>query len=171
MTNLISFHPKMLALANALYSEIIALPREVRLDDKERTGIAIFMREIGTRDLITGSVANPSEAAKVFAVEKAVRSAVLEHYSSQNSADPEKLQYPGSLTIDLDGLKIQASISGLQSDEDAVASLILLAHYSGWSVKACIDHIQERKGELPVVIFEPEHYLRKVLVKYNLIES
>ncbi len=67
----------LLDFAENLFDDLIALPKDIRPDDKERTGVKILIREIGTRNIIFESIGKPSEASQFFAIEKAVRSETL----------------------------------------------------------------------------------------------
>lgn len=151
-------------LANSLFNEITNLSKEIRPDDKERTGVQIMIREIGTRNLMFQSIQKPSEAAQFFSVEKAVRSATLGHAASQNSEDPDKMQFAGSVTITLpDGTQYQASISGLKAPEDVGIAIVLLSYAVQWSVAAVIQNIKDHNGMLPDFLSDQKHYMRKVM--------
>lgn len=114
-------------IAALAYYKITKLPKSIRPDDKERTGIQIFVRVPGTRNLIYFPISEPSEAAKVFSIEKAIRSAILNNATSEESADPSIMQYAGSVTICLDGVEYQVSVSGLKAEEDVAVAVIVLS--------------------------------------------
>ena len=131
------------------FEQLLKLPNDIRNDDKERTGIQVFAWEPGTRNLIYFPVSNPSEAAQIFSVEKAVRSYVLDDASSQNSQDVSKLRFPGSVTVTIDGITITVSVSGLQSHEDVfIAIQILAGIFNKTTASICLS-IVEQGGELP----------------------
>lgn len=131
------------------FEQLLKLPNDIRNDDKERTGIQVFAWEPGTRNFIYFPVGNPSEAAQIFSVEKAVRSYVLGDASSQNSQDIAKLRFPGSVTIIINGITIIVSVSGLQSHEDVfIAIQILAGIFNKTTASICLS-IVEQEGELP----------------------
>ncbi len=147
-----------------LFDQIVSIPDEIRVDTTDkRTGIQIFMREVGTRNSVFISIHQPSENAQTFAVEKAVRSETLGHYSSQNSEDPYEMKFRGSVTVDFAADKYQASVSGLKGEEDVAVAVILLSLVVGLSVQYIIDKIVEKNGQLPDSFFDKRHYLNAIL--------
>jgi hypothetical protein len=151
-------------VAQFLFDSIVELPKEIRPDDKERTGIKFLIREIGTRNLILDSVSKPSEAAQFFAIEKAVRSETLGHTSSQNSSDPDKMKFPGSITMNyLNKTFLQCSVSGLKGEEDVFVAVVLLARAFNVPVSYVIKMVELRGGELPWQFKKEGHYLYEML--------
>ena len=71
--NLAERKEELTALAEELFKKIIALPKEVRGDMKERTGICVLFWVPRSRNLMIIEIGKPSEAARFFAIEKAVR--------------------------------------------------------------------------------------------------
>jgi hypothetical protein len=154
-------------IAQVIFETITGLPKDIRSDDKERTGIKILLREIGTRNLILESINKPSEAAQFFAIEKAVRSEMLKHYASQNSEDSTKMRFAGSITLNyLNKTLLQCSVSGLKAEEDVFIAVILLARASKTPVSYVIDMIELGRGELPDQFKQEGHYLNKMLKPY-----
>ena len=131
------------------FEQLLKLPNDIRNDDKDRTGIQVFIWEPGTRNFIYFPVGEPSEAARVFAIEKAVRSNVLGDASSQNSQDVSKLRFSGSVTININGVTIVASVSGLQSHEDVFVAIQVLAKLSDETTTSICLSIVDQDGELP----------------------
>ena len=136
----------LLAVAENLFQLITDLPSNIRPDEKERTGIKIFVREVGTRNLMLGSVGHPSEAAQFFATEKAVRSETLGHFSSQNSEDPGQMKFAGSVTVSFRGAKYQASVSGLKAEEDVFIAVSLLASLLNTHASNIVTNVVENHG-------------------------
>ncbi len=149
----------LLDFAEKLFDKLIYLPKDVRPDDKERTGIKILIREIGTRNIFLRSIAKPSEAAQFFAIEKAVRSETLGHATSQNSEDPEKMKYAGSVTA----FNYQVSVSGLKADEDVFIAIAVMAKFLDESIESVIFDIEEKGGLLPEWCSKKNFYHWKVL--------
>src|SRR6056297_2452844 len=89
----------IIAVATELFEKFVNMPKNVRPDNKERTGIQVLVWQPGTRNFLMVSVGEPSEAARFFAVEKAVRSLQNGDVSSGNSADPDIMQFSGSVSI------------------------------------------------------------------------
>ena len=141
-------HSKRMSLLNfaeTLFTNFTALSNVVRSDEKVRTGIKILIREIGTSNIILESIGKPSEAAQFYAIEKAVRSETLGHAASQNSANPEKKKFAGSITA----FNYQVSVSGLKADEDVFISVALMAKFLGESIENVIFEIVQKGGLLP----------------------
>lgn len=150
-------------LAEEFFKTITQLPREIRPDDKERTGVKLFLREINTDNILMLSILNPSERAQFFSIEKAVRSATLLHAASQNSENPDKMEFAGSITITLeDGSKFQSSTSGLKAPEDVGLSIVTLAYAVQWSTLDVINNVRKNGGKLPSFLSDQQHYMRKV---------
>jgi len=119
----------------------------------------IYIREPDTRNLIFAPIFNPTCAAQAFSVEKAVRSHLLGDFSSQNSANPEKMQFAGSVTVYLVGVYIQVSSSGLLTPEDVAISVMLQARIWQLSPAHICEHIQKNGGLLPECFDDGNHYL------------
>ena len=162
--NLPDLELSVIAYGEVLFSQITNLPLSERLDDKKRTGIQVLIREIGTKDnLLFVSVFQPSQRAMFFACEKAARSDAHGDYSSANSADPDNFQYPGSITVEIDGQKFQASVSGLKSEEDVYIASQMLAFVLNKKVKHILLRIVQCEGRLPNEFFTHGHYLFNLL--------
>ena len=101
-------------------------------------------------------------------MEKAVRSWAHGDYSSQNSADPAKLCYTGCVSVKMRGQVIQASCSGLESEEDAAGSVIILASLFQVTAKEICDNVLKHHGQLPDEFFDRYHYLNWILKNPNL---
>ena len=154
---------KLVMVATNLFNEIISLPPSIRKDEKERTGIQVFIREPGTRNLVFFSVESPSAAAMTFSVEKAIRSYLHGDSSSENSADPDRMEFQGSVTVDIDGVKLQASVSGLFGEEDTLVAVKVLAYiFDVTSLEIC-KNIMEHDGKLPIRFFTEGDYLCKFI--------
>lgn len=153
----------LVELLTKSFFELITLPKEVRPDEKERTGIQVLIREPDTRNLLFFSIGIPSEAAIFFSGEKAVRSHIKGDFSSQNSADPKKMEYAGSVTMAIGGTTIQASASGMKAEEDVALMIRALAYIFNVDTKDVCCHIEVNKGRLPDCFFLPSHYLFKFL--------
>lgn len=154
-------------LSENYFERIINLPAEVRRDTKTRTGIQILIKEVDTKNLICFPVNFPSEQAQHFVHEKAIRSEFWNHSASQNSENPELFQYRGSVTVCINGKRIQSSTSGLMGDEDVFISIVNLAHVTGLSVKEVIKNIKTNDGLLPSSFNDKKHYLHQMLEELN----
>jgi len=161
--NLNSIRGMLIAEAYKRYDELRNLPADERKEEKAPTGIQIFIREPGTRNAIHASIYHPSEAAQIFSVEKAVRSYTLGDFASQHSENPEKMQYRGSLTVNINGVLIQASVSGLDADEDVYEAANLLAKIFAMTPLEILRHVVENNGQIPATFKQKTHYLYKLL--------
>jgi len=161
--DLVGRRAHFVAYATELFDKITHLPKEIRPDNKERTGIQIYLREVGTRNSVFASIYEPSEQAQIFSVEKAIRSETLGDYSSQNSEDPDYMKFRGSLSILFNKSRIQASCSGLSGDEDTAISLLLLSFLTQLSVDSLIKHVLVQGGMIPECFFDRNHYLYKLI--------
>jgi len=161
------------AAASRCFIHLVSLPESVRKDEKKRTGIQVLVREPGTRNLVYESIYEPSEAAKFFSVEKAVRSYLRGDVSSTNSENPEKMEYTGSITyVVIVGEKyLQVSVSGLKAEEDVTIAIIVTAAVVKVPPLDIMKRIQEMGGKLPDVLFDKDGYLYRMLADSDGIFS
>ncbi|MBP9715056.1 MAG: hypothetical protein KBD52_01020 [Candidatus Pacebacteria bacterium] len=160
-----NFRADIHELASLLFDEIKNTPYPLRQDDRERTGLAILVREIGADNQIYVTVDKPSDGGKFYVSEKATRSELLEHWTSGNSADKSKRRYHGCITFLMDGKKFQVSTSGLQEHEDVAVSLRVASQLSGKKVSTIVAVIQSHDGILPEWVDNNTHYLHAVMAK------
>ena len=163
MTDLITYKDLIIETAIRAYVKIMNLPDEIRKDDKVRTGIQVFVRQPGTRNLIYFSVAEPSDAAKVFSVEKAVRSHLRGDAASQNSENEEKMEFRGSLSAKFNGIEIEASTSGLLGSEDVAVGVLILAQIFNKTTDEICANVIERSGKIPATFFDERSYISKIV--------
>ncbi len=157
--NLLEKKEFLFQTASLLFKKITSLPQDIRPDIKERTGIAVLVREIGTANIVYFTIENPSDAAKFFVSEKAIRSEILEDYASQNSENPDKLKFAGSITIEIDGKKFQFSCSGLKANEDVFIDITLACFLFGLKANVCINMVKDKGGKMPDFYSEELNYL------------
>ena len=161
---------KIRTTAQKYFDHLANLPKEVRSDTKKRTGIQIFVREPGTRNFAYVSVGQPSEAAKIFAIEKAVRSDVLGDICSQDSEDAENMRFAGSVSVptfyqkltvgtNYHKANIQASVSGLKAEEDVYVAMTVLATIFNCKLRNIPLMTVENGGKVPGCFFDRHHYL------------
>lgn len=151
-------------LGNLLFDEIKNTPYPTRRDDRERTGLAILVRELGGDNQIYVTVDQPSDGARFYVSEKATRSEIFEHWTSGNSADKSKRRYHGCITFRIDGKRYQVSTSGLQEGEDVAVSLRVASQLSSEKVSTIMADIRSHGGILPDWVEDKSHYLYKVMV-------
>lgn len=147
------------AVATEMFEKFVNMPRDVRPDDKERTGIQVLVWQPGTRNLVLVTVREPSEAARFFAIEKAVRSETNGHYSSENSAEPKQMMFAGSITLQLndipgfeelsDEVVLAVSTSGLKAEEDVVVSASIQSKLTGLTFEEVCQEVDNNDGDLP----------------------
>jgi hypothetical protein len=146
-------------VATEIFEKFVNMPQDVRPDDKERTGIQVLVWQPGTRNLVLVSVKEPSEAARFFAIEKAVREDTHGHYSSENSAEPKFMMFAGSISLQMDEIPgfeelghdavLTASTSGLKAEEDVAVSAAILAKLTGLSIDEICENVNFNDGVLP----------------------
>jgi len=157
------FRGRLIARAYQCFDEITGLGPKVRMDETPRTGIRIYVTESQTRNSVFTFIYRSSENAQSFAVEKAVSSFTRGEFASQNSENPEKMEFCGSLTVNFDGIIIQASTSGLQGSEDVYVSANLLSEAFSVTVKEILANVVAHGGMLPEEFFDSNHYLCHLL--------
>lgn len=149
----------VIAVATELFEKFVSMSKDVRSDDKKRTGIQVLVWEPGTRNLVMISAKDPSEAAKFFSIEKAVRAECNFDHSSQNSANPGKMQFAGSVALQMNEIPgfgnlsgnaiLVASTSGLKEEEDVAVSIAILSKITGLTFKEVCNIIDLNDGLLP----------------------
>ncbi|MEI8007924.1 MAG: hypothetical protein WCI00_00250 [bacterium] len=154
-------------LGNQLFDYITGLPKDIRPDDKERTGIQILGRVLRSRNLVMVPIKEPSEAARFFAVEKSVRTESNSDKTSGDSEDVDSLHYQGCVSIYIDDNEIHVSVSGLKAEEDVTVGIIILSGVTDISIAKIIKQIRKDGGVLPKQIFKKGHYLYELLQKYR----
>lgn len=158
MIDLNSERQGVIDLATELFEKFVTMPKDLRPDKKERTGIQILIWESGTKNLLMASIKEPSRFSKFFAVEKAVRMNINYHSSSANSANFDAMEFPGSVSAWLNDLSdfeyegdpfITASTSGLRPEEDVAISVAILAEITGVPFATICKNIDSYGGILP----------------------
>lgn len=132
--------------ANRLFYKIIRTPSSIREDSKNRIGIAVLCREIGTDNIVYFTVGVPSDTAKFLVSEKATRSEIRGEYSSRNSKDKAQLQFAGAITVEIEGRRFQASCSGLKEAEDEFISIDLLSISLNLKKEEIIKQLRNKKA-------------------------
>lgn len=151
-----------------LFDYLTGLSEDIRTDNEERTGIQIFGKVAGTKNIVTVAVRDPSEETRIYAIEQAVRTECFMHKTSQDSEDIGRNQLAGSVSMyfdgkDIDGEDIHLSVCGLKPEENVVLAIILLAKILEVSIDEVIYDIQQDNGTLPDEIFQKDHYLKKLI--------
>lgn len=158
MINLNEKRNEVFEIASELFEKFTNMPKTVRTDEKERTGVQVVVWEPGTRNLIMVSVGEPSEAARFLAVEKAVRANAYADGTSSESEVASLNRFAGALSIFWDfgetekgqgRSEIFASTSGLKSEEDVAISIAVLAKITGKKFSEICDIIFHCDGQLP----------------------
>jgi len=180
MINLNDRRQEIIDVATEAFEIITGLPKNIRQDEKERTGIQVLVIQPGTRNLVYVSIKEPSEAAKFFAAEKAVRANILSDVSSGNSENLESMQFSGCISVFVDELvegmpdkMLQASVSGLNSEEDVTIAVLILAKLLKVKPYDICKNIISNFGRLPNFFYEDanqeSHYLWQTpgLLLYN----
>lgn len=152
---------------NKLFTYLVKLPQDVRPDKQKRTGIQVFAKIIGTRNQVSLSVKKPSKDAKVFAVEKSVRTECYADKTSWNSRDVNKQRYGGCVSIFLGEYEFHVSVSGLKEEEDVCIAIIIMSKISGIGIDEILHEIKEDGGEMPEGMYQAGHYLNDLLNLYR----
>lgn len=154
-------------LGNKLFVYITTLPKDIRPDKTQRTGVQLFMRVLGTRNQSSVSVKKPSKDAKIFAIEKSVRTETHAHKTSLDSEDVENMKFGGCIGFYIGDEEFHVSCSGLTAQEDTVISIIILSQIAGVFINDILDEIIRDGGKLPDEIFQEGHYLKELLDMYR----
>lgn len=160
---------ELIAFGEKVYLSIVNAKGRTEDDpSKIRTGIASFLGVPDSRNFIKESIFSPSADAIHFSSEKVTRMMTLGDASSADSADPEKMKFPGAVRIILeDGTIIASSGSGLKGEEDATHSIIMLAYAMNWKPLDVMNNIMAHDGDVPDELFYANHYLSNVLKEYS----
>jgi len=178
MINLKEKQPALKALAERYFNRIMRESQETRGDEKhdQRTGIQVLLKFLQTRDMINFPVYSPSPEAQHFASHKSGITEVNNVITSQDVENVKIFWFRGCISFRFpDGIVIHCSLSGLLGSEDVAGAIILMAEAKGTNVDIIINNIIDRrrfwhfgrKGKLPNEIFNPNHYLGKILNEYR----
>ena len=155
-------------LGEELFKKITSYPQEIRGNSKKSTGIQIVCWVEETRNIIIIPIQQPSDAAKFFSVEKAVRAAANYDFTSQESEDTELFRFRGSISYEYTSIGCLAvSCSGLTGDEDCLISTIFLGKILGKSPKSIIGDLLKRERKLPEQFSEEDNYLYDLIEEYS----
>ncbi len=167
---------ELIKLAHKLFMEITALPNEVRNDEKERTGMAVFIAPEFCDNFIRFNIGNPSDRAIRYAQRKAESLEGGEFYSTRDFENPEHAMWAGGIATDgwieemknetnPEGLWLCVGVSGLKSEEDEVVAIILAATVLDVNPKQMVDHMIY--GEISENIRTEGHYLYEIIERYS----
>lgn len=166
------------SLGKELFDKIINLPKGIRSDNRERTGIQIVVRQPRTRNLVMVSVYQPSEEARFFAAEQTVRTESFDDPTSQVTACADDMKFAGCVSYyqDLE-TRYHVSVYGLIEKENTAIAIIILAHILNIPVSEIpgniegigSNHLDTYKLEemLPFELFKAGHYLHNLLREYQ----
>jgi hypothetical protein len=124
--NLAERREEITALAQELFNKITSLPKNIRGDEKTRTGIQILCWVPYSRNLMIIRIGEPSEAAQFFSVEKAVRVWERSYNTSGDCGNEELFEFPGAVFFS-QGIGLVVSTSGLLGKENEAISRIIIA--------------------------------------------
>ncbi len=114
----------------------------------ERKGFQSLIRVVGSIDnLTTFSVNTPPEGSIFRCHEKATRTEVLGHATSQQSEDFLIGWFRGCVSVIFNGVKIQSSTSGLEPDADVVVSVMNLSLLTKITMRRICDLIVDNSGK------------------------
>lgn len=153
------------SVARQLFNRITHLPITSRGFDINGTGIQVLVRQPGTENIIFFPVYSPSGSASFLAAEKANRSYFKGESASQNSANPEKIEFAGSVTVKFKEIELQASVDGLEWEENVAIAVFMLSCGLGLPPNIICDNVMKNGGRLPPAFFTGSHYLNDFL--YN----
>ncbi len=152
-------------ISQMLFNKIISTPKEVRGDDKKRTGIQVLVRQLATANLVNISILNPSQLAKFFVCEKSTRLELLGDSTSEDTKDEAIMRFPGAIHIVADGMRYHVSVSGLQAHEDVAIAVYIAAYLAELSAKEICTQINLNDGTLPQTLYEENHYLNGIIAE------
>ena len=154
-------------IGTQIFDYLTSLPKDIRPDKKDRTGIRILVRVPGTRNMLGISIHRPSEAAKIFAIEKSVRTDLYDDITSQDSEDEDVMKFRGCVSMRVNHEVFHSSVSGLLGSEDVMIAIIIIAITTNHTVSQVIINIKQRGGKLPQELFKEGHYLHALLNEYQ----
>ncbi|HBA36866.1 TPA: hypothetical protein DCZ15_03250 [Candidatus Falkowbacteria bacterium] len=140
------------------FDKIIALPVEVRQDTKSRTGLQIFARGVDVANFAIVQIRNPSLDDQVEAIEQAVVARRLISDYSKNNASIKAMELRDNVMARFDDVVIQVSVAGLQSDENVLVGVAVLADIFKKTIPEICLNIDFYRGRLPAFTNQ-RHYL------------
>ena len=153
------------------FERVLRVDPKLRNDEKTRTGMLAFLRELGPgRNMMFEKIKDPSDATRWFVDEKSSRTETHGHASSQNSEDVKNDKYRGCIAYHIDGKVIHSTISGMLGSEDALAAVIQMSEHAEVTVDEVIDNVKAHDGQLPEEFFQEGHYLKEILDECRSVE-
>jgi len=163
-------------LAEKLFKEIVSLPKEVRNDEKERNGMAIFIASRFSDNFIRFNIGTPSDRAIRYAQRKAEMLEFSDIFTTREHENPEYAIWAGGICTsgsvyeeknetNPEGIWLCIGVSGLKSEEDEVIAIILAATILEVSPKEMAEKMVP--GELSENIRLKGHYLYEIIEKYS----
>ncbi|MEI6774091.1 MAG: hypothetical protein WCL18_04770 [bacterium] len=150
------------------FDYITTIPETQRKKGGDEGGVHIMLRILWMKGMVHVLVNLPSPLAHDYAVEKSVRTEIMEDVTSQDSEDTDIFHYRGCVSYKLpDGTIIHCAVSGLFGTEDVTIAIIVMAKKLGVTVDDVINNIKQRSGSLPEEIFQEGHYLKVLLDTYR----
>ena len=151
---------EIVKFAETLFAQMWNLTKMYKPEEKKSLGIRVYLHELkNDKNFVLFSVLQPSIEAEILVIANAVRAETLGHYSSQNSENPKEGKTAGSVTLNLNFDKFQASVTGLTPEQNAFCAVVLLAYATEQNVGFVVREILDHAGELPSSFFEKGHYL------------
>lgn len=157
-------------LAHRVFDAFVSMPKNIRPDEKERTGAHIVVTH--QDEFLFVPVYLPSDRAIHYSHEKLVRAGINQHCSSQNTRDIKKKQFAGMLGIagfkgDAFSYVLQVSTSGLKEPEDVAMDIIFIAWFYNMSTSATKKMVASFGAELPEEFDDPNHYINRIFARYD----
>ena len=154
-------------IGTQIFDYLTSLPKDIRSDNEERTGISIVLRVPGTRNFLGVSIHRPSEEDKVSAIEKSVRTALYDDITSQDSEDEDVMKLRGCVSMKVNYEIFHSSVSGLLGSEEVAIAIIMMAIATDRTVSQVIINIKQRGGKLHQELFKEGYYLQALLTEYQ----
>ena len=161
-------------LAEKLFLEITSLPKEVRGDDKEKTGIAVFIASRYSDNYLRFAIGTPSDRASAQ-----VKAEMLEFpdiFTTRARDNPEQAIYAGGISTEgwyddkknetnPNRLWLNVGVSGLKPEENEVIAIILAATILEVNPREMVDWMIY--GPISEKITQVGHYLHEIIEKYS----
>ena len=163
-------------LAEKVLSEIMKVPKEIRNNTKESTGVAVFLSPRQCDNYLRFNIGDPSDQDIRYSQRKAEMLDFTGYYTTRKHEDSEKAIYPGGISTDgcigeqpnetnPKKLWLNIGVSGLKPDEDETIAIIILAAILDVTPKEMVKNIVY--GPISENITRKGHYLYEIIQKFS----
>ncbi|MFA5163908.1 MAG: hypothetical protein WC441_05335 [Patescibacteria group bacterium] len=157
--------------ATAWHNLIHNQPPKIRAKDESETGIQVFVGLPDTNNFAFFPVGQPTGDISFAAANRAVYSWLFRDMLSLDNDGPITIGHSASLIVDIEGLRIQAAVAGLEYVENIFIGAMLIAKAVKITPAKIFDHLSFRHEKFPECFREVGHYLHPYVTSMRVEDT